>query len=460
MKLFGIELKFNGFDIFHRGNFNPDTKQDLIGYTPSREDKTNSKTLNIGWYRIAQNAGNRAFAHFIIRETDSGSHQTVSFLAGVHYGGGATINVLGNSAYSGNGSFRYIRLLKKGTYDPVYLEVYVDRDSVSGVQAFMYNNYQSNGWEIVDLSAGELPEGYTEVIIDLDQARGFNTTDKVNADNGFAWGGQSLDARYETKNANIQGHIVDTVIHISQTEKDTWNAKQDAIAGGASTVTSANLTASRALVSNSSGKVAVSAVTATELGYVDGVTSNIQTQLNSKAPLASPALTGTPTAPTATAGTNTTQIATTAFVQTAMGSAGLGDMLKSVYDTNNDGKVDNAKNADAIYFQDTRSVVDIPSGLEGNKLTGMFKYRSSVGNPPVNVGSGDFVYILNVIGWSSIEGSGGWPIQVAFGTEGMAYRQATSASTWGSWRKISNAITTSPAAPSPPSPGDFWYKEL
>jgi hypothetical protein len=34
-----------------------------------------------------------------------------------------------------------------------------------------------------------------------------------------------------------------------------------------------------------------------------------------KAPLASPALTGTPTAPTATAATNTTQIATTAFVR-------------------------------------------------------------------------------------------------------------------------------------------------
>jgi hypothetical protein len=41
----------------------------------------------------------------------------------------------------------------------------------------------------------------------------------------------------------------------------------------------------------------------------------------SRAPLASPALTGTPTAPTATAGTSTTQIATTAFVQTA-GAAG------------------------------------------------------------------------------------------------------------------------------------------
>lgn len=43
------------------------------------------------------------------------------------------------------------------------------------------------------------------------------------------------------------------------------------------------LTASRALMSNSSGQVAVSAVTSTELGYLDGVTSKIQTQLNNKA---------------------------------------------------------------------------------------------------------------------------------------------------------------------------------
>ena len=48
--------------------------------------------------------------------------------------------------------------------------------------------------------------------------------------------------------------------------------------------------------------------------------TEIDTALNLKAPLASPALTGTPTAPTATAGTNTTQIATTAFVQTGLGT--------------------------------------------------------------------------------------------------------------------------------------------
>ena len=69
---------------------------------------------------------------------------------------------------------------------------------------------------------------------------------------------------------------------VTDTEKATWNAKQNAITGAASTIASQNLTANRALVSNDSGKVAVSAVTATELGYLDGVTSSVQTQLNRK----------------------------------------------------------------------------------------------------------------------------------------------------------------------------------
>jgi hypothetical protein len=44
----------------------------------------------------------------------------------------------------------------------------------------------------------------------------------------------------------------------------------------------ADLTASRALVSDGSGDVSVSAVTSTEIGYLDGVTSAIQTQLDAK----------------------------------------------------------------------------------------------------------------------------------------------------------------------------------
>lgn len=56
--------------------------------------------------------------------------------------------------------------------------------------------------------------------------------------------------------------------------------KQNTITGGATTITSSNLTASRVLVSNSSGKVAVSSITSAQLGYLNGVTSSIQTQLN------------------------------------------------------------------------------------------------------------------------------------------------------------------------------------
>jgi len=50
---------------------------------------------------------------------------------------------------------------------------------------------------------------------------------------------------------------------------------------------------------------------------IDDEFDAIQTAVNSKANIASPAFTGTPTAPTAAAGTNTTQVATTAFVTTA-----------------------------------------------------------------------------------------------------------------------------------------------
>lgn len=46
--------------------------------------------------------------------------------------------------------------------------------------------------------------------------------------------------------------------------------------------------------------------------------TGLQTALDAKAPLASPALTGTPTAPSASAATDSTQIATTAFTQNAI----------------------------------------------------------------------------------------------------------------------------------------------
>lgn len=64
------------------------------------------------------------------------------------------------------------------------------------------------------------------------------------------------------------------------------------IAGAISTITTSDLTASRALVSSGSGKVGVSDVTATELGHLDGVSGAIQTQLDAKAALAGATFTG------------------------------------------------------------------------------------------------------------------------------------------------------------------------
>lgn len=76
--------------------------------------------------------------------------------------------------------------------------------------------------------------------------------------------------------------VLEKIIGRIGTLTTTVNNKQDKITGAAASIASNNLTASRALASNASGKVAVSSTTSTELGYVHGVTSAIQTQLNGK----------------------------------------------------------------------------------------------------------------------------------------------------------------------------------
>ena len=88
--------------------------------------------------------------------------------------------------------------------------------------------------------------------------------------------------------------------------------KQATITGAASSVTSANLALSAALVSDASGKIAASStVSATELGYLDGVTSGIQGQLDSKPSKLDSVLTGTATAVNLTVSGTTTLNGTT-----------------------------------------------------------------------------------------------------------------------------------------------------
>lgn len=69
-----------------------------------------------------------------------------------------------------------------------------------------------------------------------------------------------------------------------------------------------------------SGGTAIATVSAAGAATFAGINSSAYT-LNGTALFQSPALSGTPTAPTATANTNTTQIATTAFVLAQAGTA-------------------------------------------------------------------------------------------------------------------------------------------
>ena len=69
---------------------------------------------------------------------------------------------------------------------------------------------------------------------------------------------------------------------ISTATQSALNLKQDVITGAATTIVSSNLATSIVLISDASGKVAASSISSTELGYLSGVTSAIQTQLNGK----------------------------------------------------------------------------------------------------------------------------------------------------------------------------------
>ena len=73
-----------------------------------------------------------------------------------------------------------------------------------------------------------------------------------------------------TSNGYADIAVNDVYIGGSNTVTSLLNGKENTITGAATTITSSNLTASRALVSDGSGKVAASSITSTELGYLSG----------------------------------------------------------------------------------------------------------------------------------------------------------------------------------------------
>ena len=119
-----------------------------------------------------------------------------------------------------------------------------------------------------------------------------NTTLHITADERTAWNAKEAGGAAAAVQSNLDTHVADTTAHITADERTAWNAKQAAITGAASTIATSDLTASRVMVTNTSGKAATSSITTTKLGYLSGVTSSIQTQLNAKLPKTGGTLTG------------------------------------------------------------------------------------------------------------------------------------------------------------------------
>ncbi len=119
-------------------------------------------------------------------------------------------------------------------------------------------------------------------------------TSMINADavTGAKIADDAIDSEHYTDGSIDTAHIADDQVTQAKIADDAVGAAQlasDAVVNASVSSSAAiafskmaDLTASRALVSDGSGDVSVSVVTSTEVGYLDGVTSAIQTQLDAK----------------------------------------------------------------------------------------------------------------------------------------------------------------------------------
>jgi len=118
-------------------------------------------------------------------------------------------------------------------------------------------------------------------------------------------------ASQQSIKAYVDAQSHSTVTADSVTTFTNKTIDEDATGNSITNLANANIKASAAIDAT---KIADGSVSDTEFQRLDGLTSDIQTQLDLKAALASPDLTGNPTAPTQSASDNSTKLATTAYV--------------------------------------------------------------------------------------------------------------------------------------------------
>jgi hypothetical protein len=187
-------------------------------------------------------------------------------------------------------------------------------DFTSAVQAVTIDAAKIDGGVVSNAEFATL-DGITTGVTIQSQLNGKESSITAGTTSQY-WRG---DKSFQTLNAAVvantpSGNIAATNVQTALNELDT--EKQAVITGAATTITSSDLTASRALASDASGKVAVSVVTSTELSYVSGVTSAIQTQIDGKR--------GFLGIQTLTTGTTYTPTAGTTYIEAILVGAGGG----------------------------------------------------------------------------------------------------------------------------------------
>ena len=257
------------------------------------------------------------------------------------------VNALQNNTTGNNNTASGVNVLQNNTTG--------GNNTASGVNALL-NNTTGNNNTANGISAGRfISNGATSLTVANNstflgantKALADNSTNEtVVGDNAIGDGSNTVSigntsvVSSRLRGRILQGSVVDNLI-------DSGQFSGNVLATGFKT---ASGTASQFLKANgsvdSNTYLTSASLPTVDQTIIDGSTNAVSGNavfdaLATKAPLASPALTGTPTAPTATAGTNTTQVATTAFVEAGLNlKSNLSDItLQRAYDTSTDKKI-------------------------------------------------------------------------------------------------------------------------
>lgn len=241
-----------------------------------------------------------------------GNEQSVILKASVTYNSASySHDILMHAKYTGTGvaNRKYIGITPLEYTNNKYLYLEFTSTTASGKMVEFYSK-PSTGIPSTDLaSAVQTSLGKADTSLQPDVANDIAQGSITSST------GQGFDFIVDSDD-NVLQDVLDAKASISAV-----NAKQDTLVSGTNikTVNNTSLLGS--------GNVSVGTITGITMngsskgtsGVVDlGTVLTAHQDISGKADINSPALTGTPTAPTAVAGTNTTQIATTAFVQTVI----------------------------------------------------------------------------------------------------------------------------------------------